>query len=168
MAESLRGLVETLPKRNRARLELVGVADMREKTDMTLAEIEKKMRKMKYDALPVAEREATTPNRIRVGMHVDAEEYARLLREVYMTRPDRPEGDAPGSAREMMLVLRRSVSVSDGRVHDLAQARAKAVRDELVRIDESFGRRITIGPSRIVSNDGERRRIDSCVLITIR
>ncbi|MDR2696645.1 MAG: DUF748 domain-containing protein, partial [Deltaproteobacteria bacterium] len=167
MANSLDALVASLPRRGRVRLELIGAADMREKPDMIMAEMVKKMRKAKYDALPEAERAATAPDRVRVGLHVDAEEYARLLRAVYANWPEKPEGDAPKSAREMMRVLRGGISVSDNQVSDLAEARARAVRDELVRIDESLGRRITVGASRVVPGDSDERRLASCVQINI-
>ena len=165
---SLRSLIEDLPNRNRARLELIGAADMLEKVDIAAAGIMKKLREIKHGSLPEAEREATTPQRVRVGPHVNAEEYARLLREVYMAWPEKPEGATPKTAREMMRALRGSVSVSDDQVNALAEARAKAVRDELIRIDASLERRITIGPSRIMSDSGGERRIDSYVLINIR
>ena len=55
-----------------------------------------------------------------------------------------------------------------GRVHELAQARARSVRDEITKIDASLGGRITIGPSRIMSGNGEGRRIDANVLLNIR
>ena len=168
MSESLRALAESLSTRGRVRLELIGAADMREKTDMTMAAVMKEMRKIQYDALPEAERAATSPDRMRVGMHVDAQEYARLLREVYMSWPAVPAGDMPKSAREMMRALRGSITISDEQVNELAQARARAVRDELVRIDASLDRRVTFGPSRITAADNEGRRNNSSVLIIIK
>jgi len=165
---SLRALIEDLSQRSRVRLEVIGAADMLEKADIATAGIMKKLREMKYDALPEAERAATTLDRVRVGAHVNAEEYTRLLREVYMAWPEKPADDTPKSAREMMRALRGSVSVSDGQLSELAEARAKAVRDELIGIDASLDHRITIGPSRIMSDDGGERRIDSYVLIDIR
>ncbi|MDR0467086.1 MAG: DUF748 domain-containing protein, partial [Deltaproteobacteria bacterium] len=53
---SLTELVESLPKSG-VKLELTGASDMREKTDMTMAVVVKKMRQMKYDALAEAERQ---------------------------------------------------------------------------------------------------------------
>ena len=165
---SLRSLIEELPKRQRAKLELIGAADMLEKADITTAGIMKKLRELKYASLPEAEREATTPQRVRVGLHVDAEEYARLLREVYVAWPEKLAGDVPKTAREMMRALRGSVSVTDEQVSELAEARAKAVRDELIRIDASLDHRITIGPSKITSESSGGRRLDAYVLINIR
>jgi hypothetical protein len=167
MSESLSALVESLPRRGRVRLELIGSADLREKPDMTMAAIVKKVRKMKYDALPEAERATTDSDRVAVGGHVDAEEYARLLRAVYADWPEKPEG-SPQSTREMIRALRGGISIADAQVSELALARAKAVRDELVRIDETLGRRITLGAPRVMSGEGDERRIDSCVVISIR
>jgi hypothetical protein len=128
----------------------------------------KQMRRIKYDALPVDIQGGTTPDGMRVGLHVDAEEYGRLLREVYMTWPEKPEDDAPKSARAMLRALRGGMTVSDGQVHELAEARARAVRDRIIQIDASLESRITIGPSRIMTGSGEGRRIDSNVLMNIR
>jgi len=99
---------------------------------------------------------------------VDAEEYARLLRAVYADWPEKPEGYAPRSEREMIRALRQGISISDGQVNELATARAKAVRDELVRLDAMLDRRITLGPPRVMSGNGDERRLDSCVVIAIR
>ena len=167
-SNSLRALIEGLPRRGRAKLELIGVACFLEKTDMVTAEIMRKMRKMKHEALPEDQKAAMTPDRVRVGLHVDAKEYARLLHEVYMAWPEKPEGSAPKSAREMLRALRRGTSVSDGQLHELAEARARAVRDEITKIDASLDSRITIGSPRIMSDKDEGRRIDSSVLINIR
>ena len=54
-----------------------------------------------------------------------------------------------------------------GQVSELAKARARAVRDELVRIDKRLAGRITIETPRTASGDGEERRLDACVLIRI-
>lgn len=168
MADSLRSLIEGLPKRNRVKLELIGAADMLEKADIATAAIMKKLREIKYSSLPEAERKATMPQRLRVGPQVDAEEYVRLLREVYMGWPEKPAGAAPKTAREMMRALQGHVSVSDAQVNELAEARAKAVHNELIRIDPTLDSRITFGPSRIITDNGGERRIDSYVLINIQ
>jgi len=166
MSDSLRVLVESLSKRARVRIELTGNADAREKTDMPLAKVMKAMRKIKYDALSDTEQAVTVPDRMRVGMHVDAEEYARLLREVYMSLPE-SGGSGPKSAREMMRTLRGNMVISDGQLKDLAEARANAVRNEIARIDPSFDQRITVGEPGVMSND-ERGRLNSSVLIQIK
>jgi len=170
--DSLRALAQALAKRPSIKLELIGVADMLEKADIVTAEVLKKMREMKYNSLPKAERAMTTPDKMHVGPDVDAEEYAALLSKIYAAgRFAKPEGggaDLSRSTREMMYQLRRSASIPDDRVGELADARAKAVHDELVRIDASLDGRITINPSKITPGDGAERKVDACVLTKMK
>jgi len=169
--DSLRTLAQALAKRPSIKLELIGVADMLEKADIAAADVLKKMREMKYNSLPKAERVMTTPDKMRVGPDVDAEEYAALLSQIYAAgRFAKPEGGAvlSRSTREMMHQLRRHAVVSDGRVGELADARAKAVYDEVVRIDASLAGRITISPSQITPDDGAERKVDSSVLTKMK
>ena len=164
--DALRALAQALAKRPSIKLELIGVADMLEKADIASADILKAMREIKYKSLPGAEREGTTPDRMRVGPDVDAAEYERLLSQVYAAgRFAKPERGAEGlSTREMMRRLRNNASISDAQVSRLADARAAAVRDELAKIDESLANRISISPSRITSDAGTERKADAFVL----
>ena len=168
--DSVQTLAKAMVKRPSLKLELTGLADIHEKTDIAKAAVMKKMRDMKYQALPKAERAMTTPDKMHVGPDVDAQEYAQLLSKIFASShlaktPSSKED--PQSTREMMRQLTINASISNGRISELAGARAKAVHEELVRIDASLASRITISPPN-VTLDEAARKVDACVLTKMK
>lgn len=155
--KNLEGLAAALKKRPALKVELVGFADAAERSDVVDAMVRRRMQQLKYDNLPRGERAATTPEQQRVSLQADAEEYGRLLAKVYADMPfarglnGRVQEEPP---QEMLRLIHANTTISDGKLEDLAEARAKAVRDALLAGDADLAKRVTLGKA-VVTPEGK-------------
>lgn len=130
--ESLEALGKELRKHPRAVVTITGMADMGEKNLLVDAWVNKALKRRKYNALPTAEKAATTLENVPVGPEHNAREYSRLLFAFYKSLPfvkksKDPEVTSPQSTRAVMRILRSRSEIGEDELRALARSRAVAV-----------------------------------------
>ncbi len=145
---SLSGLAAALKRRPGLKVTLVGHADGSERAAAIDAMVRRKMQEEKYADLPKEERTKTKVEDVRVSRQEDADEYNKLLAKVYVDFPFVRMAGAEArnqAPQEMLRRIHENIKTTDDDLRELAENRAKAVRDALLATDPALDKQLTLG-----------------------
>lgn len=134
--QKLDTIIKALIERPKLKLEVDGVTDpVADRNGLIQAILERKVKQAKYDELPRSKRAQTTVDQITVA----PDEYEDMLYEAYADEPDE-EGVKPTTlfvtdrqpVDVMEKFIRDRIVVTDEMLHQLAMARAKAVKEYII------------------------------------
>lgn len=159
-----------LRKYSSAAVTLTGTADMAEKDLLVDSWVESRLKQMRYDSLPTAQQQKTSPERIIVSPQHNAKEYADLLFALYRSlafvrEAGDPEITSPRSTRAVLRNIRAHYPMGERELILLADARAKAVHAALAGNDGNLAKRIRILPSQLMDSAQTGGRLGSYVHI---
>jgi uncharacterized protein involved in outer membrane biogenesis len=166
-AESaLQKVGKELKKYGSAKISITGTADMAEKSLLVDSWVKTELKKLKYDKLPVAQKQKTSPERVVVSSQYNAKEYTKLLFELYnslsfVKNSKEPDITSPGSTRAVMHNIRTHYPMTETELLLLADARANAVYKALTSGNTDVAPRIRILPSKIMDSAKTGDRLES-------
>lgn len=170
-AESaLKKVGKDLKKHGSAKINITGTADMEEKSLLVDSWVQSRLKKMKYDSLPAAQKRTTSPEKVSVGPQYNAKEYTDLLFALYRSLPfvensKNPEITSPPSTMAIIRNIRAHYPMTEKELLLLADERAKAVYGALTGGNSDVAPRIRILPSKIMDSAKTGDRLGSYVHI---
>jgi uncharacterized protein involved in outer membrane biogenesis len=148
-AKPLSTIAEMLVARPKIDLVLIPHADEKDREELADAYVRRRMQELKHAELPEQERSLIEPQELPVGPKIDADEYAKLLFEVYAEQPfDKPK-NLLGMVRKlppqkMMERIREQYPRDDKTLEQLALERARHLREAFIALRPELEGRISV------------------------
>ncbi|MBN1141341.1 MAG: DUF748 domain-containing protein [Deltaproteobacteria bacterium] len=160
-AKGLPTVAGMLMSRPKIHLMLIPHADEKDRRMLADAFVLRRLQELKHAALPQAERAALQPRMLRVGPEVDADEYRKLLFEVYKEQPFQKPTNLVGMVRElppgeMLEKIREFYPKDDAALKKLAGERGQEVRAAFVALQPELEKRIGIDPPQLSQGEGQK------------
>ena len=138
-----------LEKRPNLKLELIGMADAKDRAGLVDQFILEKMQEVKYNGLSSGARAATTPKAMIISRKADPEEYAELLYDVYndssLPVPRNIFGTAEKQPVEKMLAaFHENMKPTNEDLEKLALKRAEAVQKAVLAAAPKLASRVSV------------------------
>jgi hypothetical protein len=144
-------MVELLKQRPKASLVLQGIADEGEKGSLGPAFIRAGIQQRKWESLSAKERASVLPADVAAGKSVNAQEYEKLLFELYADQPFGKPKILGITKKQPVDVMEKAIiqatAATDAALDRLARKRAAAVKAEILRLDPSLAGRVSTAPT---------------------